>query len=194
MLRSSWRLTIGPGSSGAASPRPSHHLSVPALVERAAPSGVVPGQPGGAAILSAGSGVAEGPHHRPGAGGAASAIASQHNHAWIVPPPKQGKRCSASPSPAGRGRGGRIGSVAACRVLLWCGAGCGGWAGRGPKGSAPPGPARGRLPVWHQSGQPRSAGRSRGVGVLRAGAERGRRSGPGSLPGGDRVACSGGRQ
>jgi hypothetical protein len=143
-------LTIGPGSSEAVSPRPSHHLPVPSLVDRAAPSGVVPGEPGGAAVLGAGSGFAEGAHHRSGAGGAASAIAHRHSHACIVPPPKQGKRCSASPYPAGRGRCGRIGSVAACRVLLWCGAGCGGWAGlagRGPKGSAPPGQVAGcRVP------------------------------------------------
>ena len=156
-------LTIGPGSSEAVSPRPSHHLPVPSLVDRAAPSGVVPGKPGGAAVLGAGSGFAEGAHHRSGAGGAASAIAHRHSHACIVPPPKQGKRCSASPYPAGRGRCGRIGSVAACRVLLWCGAGCGGWAGlagRGPKGSAPPGQVAGcRVPP-------------------RARAQRGRRSGP----------------
>jgi hypothetical protein len=144
-------LTIGPGSSEAVvSPRPSHHLPVPSLVDRAAQSGVVPGKPGGAAVLGAGSGFAEGAHHRSGAGGAASAIAHRHSHACIVPPPKQGKRCSASPSPAGRGRCGRVGSVAACRVLLWCGAGCGGWAGlagRGPKGSAPPGQVAGcRVP------------------------------------------------
>jgi hypothetical protein len=109
-------LTIGPGSSEAVSPRPSHHLPVPSLVDRAAPSGVVPGEPGGAAVLGAGSGFAEGAHHRSGAGGAASAIAHRHSHACIVPPPKQGKRCSASPYPAGRGRCGRVGSVAACRV------------------------------------------------------------------------------
>ena len=143
-------LTIGPGSSEAVSPRPSHHLPVPSLVDRAAQSGVVPGKPGGAAVLGAGSGFAEGAHHRSGAGGAASAIAHRHSHACIVPPPKQGKRCSASPYPAGRGRCGRVGSVAACRVLLWCGAGCGGWAGlagRGPKGSAPPGQVAGcRVP------------------------------------------------
>jgi hypothetical protein len=47
---------------------------------------------------------------------------------------------------------------------------------------------------WHPPGLPRSAGRSRGAGVLRAGAQHGRRSGTGSWPGGDRVACSGGRQ
>src|SRR5512132_4409153 len=93
-------LIIGPGSSGAASPRPSHLLLVPALVDRAASSGVVPGEPGGAAVLGAGSGFAEGAHHRSGAGGAASAIASQHNHAWIVPPPKQGKLFSAWPYPS----------------------------------------------------------------------------------------------
>ena len=40
-----------------------------------------------------------------------------------------------------------------------------GLAGRGPKGSAPPGPARARRPVWHPPGQPSSAGRSRGAGV-----------------------------
>jgi len=95
-------LTIGPGSSGVASLRPSHHLPIPPLVDRAAPSGVVPGEPGGAAVLGAGSGVAEGAHHRSGAGGAASAIAHRHSHARIVPPPKQGKLCSALPSPAGR--------------------------------------------------------------------------------------------
>jgi len=69
------------------------------LVDRAAPSGVVPGKLGNAAVLGAGSGFAEGAHHRSGANGAASAIASQHGHAWIVPPPKQGKHCSASPYP-----------------------------------------------------------------------------------------------
>jgi hypothetical protein len=66
---------------------------------RAAPSGVVPGELGGAAVLGAGSGVAEGAHHRSGAGGAASAIAHRHSHACIVPPRKQGKRFSASPYP-----------------------------------------------------------------------------------------------
>jgi hypothetical protein len=55
--------------------------------------------------------------------------------------------------------------VASCRlpparILLSCGAGCGGWAGRGPKGSAPPGQVAGcRVPP-------------------RARAQRGRRSGP----------------
>jgi hypothetical protein len=52
--------------------------------------------------------------------------------------------------------------------LVWCWVRWLGWAGlagRGPKGSAPPGPTRGRLPVWHPPGQPRSAGRSRGAGV-----------------------------
>ena len=176
-------LTIGPGSSEAVSPRPSHHLPVPSLVDRAAQSGVVPGKPGGAAVLGAGSGFAEGAHHRSGAGGAASAIAHRHSHACIVPPPKQGKRCSASPYPPvgvavvvwGRLTPARVLS----RVVLSAVVGAG-LAGRGPKGSAPPGPTRGRLP-----GQPRSAGRSRGAGVLRAGAERGRRSGPGRSPGHD---------
>jgi hypothetical protein len=63
--------------------------------------------------------------------------------------------------PAGRARCGRVGSVAARWVLLFCGAGRYGWAGlagRGMKGSAPPAPTHGRLP-----GQPRSAGSSRGV-------------------------------
>src|SRR4029453_5467201 len=77
----------------------SHHLPIPSLVQRAAPSGVVPGELGGAAVLGASSGVAEGAHHRSGAGGGASAIAHRHSHAWIVPPPKQGKRFSASPYP-----------------------------------------------------------------------------------------------
>jgi len=119
------------------------------MVDRAASSGVVPGEPGGAAVLGASSSFAEGAHHRFGVGGAASAIASQHNHAWIVPPPKQGKLFSASPYLAGRARCGRVGSVGACWVLLFCGAGRQGWAGlagRGPKVSAPPGPARGRRP------------------------------------------------
>jgi hypothetical protein len=143
-----WRMRAGrrvtvlswpsvPGSLvGVASLRPCHLLPVPPLVQRAAPSGVVPREPGGAAVLGAGSGFAEGAHHRSGAGGAASAIAHRHSHACIVPPPKQGKRCSASPYPAGRARCGRarcgrVGSGAACRVLLSCGAGCGGWGWAG---------------------------------------------------------------
>jgi hypothetical protein len=103
------RLTIGPGSSGAGSPRSSHSLPVPSLVDRAAPSGVVPAELGGAAVLGAGSGFAEGAHHRSGAGGAASAIASRHGHAWIVPRPKQGKRFSAWPYPP-------VGSLWSCGV------------------------------------------------------------------------------
>jgi len=119
------------------------------MVDRAASSGVVPGEPGGAAVLGASSSFAEGAHHRFGVGGAASAIASQHNHAWIVPPPKQGKLFSAWPYPAGRARCGRVGSVAACRVLLSCGAGRYGWGWAGwawPEGLGPPGPMGGRLP------------------------------------------------
>ena len=145
------------------------YLPVPALVDRAAPSGVVPGELGGAAVLGAGSGFAEGAHHRSGADGAASAIASQHHHAWIVPPPKQGKRCSASPYPAGRARCGRVGSVDACRVLRSCGAGRYGWGWAGwawPEGLGPTG-----ADAWSAAGppgQPRSAGRSRGAGVPRA--------------------------
>jgi len=81
---------------GAASARPRHLLPVPPLVDRAVPSGVIPGEPGGAGVLGASSGFTEGAHDRSGDGVAASAIASQHNHAWIVPPPKQGKLLSAS--------------------------------------------------------------------------------------------------
>ena len=89
-------------------------------------------------------------------------------------------------------RCGRVGSGDACPgpPLVWC---WGRWLGLGWLGVArrarPHRGRRGRPP-----GQPRSAGRSRGAGVLRAGAQRGRRSGTGSSPGGDRVACSGGRQ
>jgi hypothetical protein len=57
--------------------------------------------------------------------------------------------------PAGRGRCGRVGSVAGCpgHPLLWVlvDTVAAGLAGRGPEGSAPPAPARGRLP-----GQPRT--------------------------------------
>jgi uncharacterized protein YjbI with pentapeptide repeats len=53
-------LTSVPGSSGVASPWPSHHLPVPPLVDRAARSGVVSGELGRAAALGAGSGFAEG--------------------------------------------------------------------------------------------------------------------------------------
>jgi hypothetical protein len=138
------------------------------MVDRAAPSGVVPGEPGGAAVLGASSGFAEGAHHRFGAGGA-SAIASQHNHAWIVPPPKQGKLFSAWPYLAGRARWGRVGSVAACRVLLPCGTDRYGWARAGwawPEGLGPTGAC-----AWSVAGpglappdQPGSARRSRGAG------------------------------
>ena len=51
--------------------------------------------------------------------------------------------------PAGRARCGRVGSVAACRVLLSCGAGRYGWGWAGwawPEGLGPPGPMGGRLP------------------------------------------------
>jgi hypothetical protein len=187
-------LTIGPGSSGVTSPRPSYLLPVPPLVDRAALSGVVPGEPGGAAVLGARSGFAEGAHHRFGAGGA-SAIASQHNHAWIVPPPKQGKLFSALPYLAGWGR---VGSVAACRVLLSCGAGRYGWAGlagRGTKGSAPPGPARGRWPG--RAGPTRPAQIGEQVAGC-TGPTRARAAWPSiparTAPGRGGVVCLGGRQ
>jgi hypothetical protein len=141
--------------------RPSHLLPVPALVDRAAPSGVVPGELGGAAVLGAGSGLAEGADHRSGAGGAASAIASRHSHAWIVPLPKQGKRCSASPyPPVGSLWSYRVGCRlpgSSARVVLSAVVGLG-WLGVARKGSAHRG-RRGRPP-----GQPRSADRSRGAG------------------------------
>jgi hypothetical protein len=120
-------------------PRPSHLLSVPPLVDRAAPSGVVPGELGGAAVLGASSGFAEGAHHRSGAGSAASAIASQHHHAWIVPPPKQGKHFAASPYPpvglAVVALGRLTPARSSARVVLVDTVGAG-LAGRGPKGSA----------------------------------------------------------
>jgi hypothetical protein len=99
MLRRNRRLTIGPRSSDSVLPRAGRLLLVPPLVDRAASSGVVPGEPGGAAVMGAGSGFAEGADHRSGASGAASASTSQHGHACIVPPPKQGKRFSAWPYP-----------------------------------------------------------------------------------------------
>jgi hypothetical protein len=119
--------------------RPSHLLPVPSLVQRAAPSGVVPGELGGAAVLGARSGFAEGAHHRSGTGGTASAIAHRHSHARIVPPPKQGKRFSASPYPP-VARCGRIGSVDACPGPFSCGAEGGGWGWAGwawPEGLGP---------------------------------------------------------
>jgi hypothetical protein len=187
-------LIIGPGSSGAVLPRAGRLLLVPASVDRAASSGVVPGEPSSAAVLGAGSGFAEGAHHRPGAGAAASA-ASQHNHAWIVPPPKQGKLFSAWPYPSPVGlavvASGRLppaGSSSLVALVDTVGAGL---AGRGPKGSAPPGPMRCRAGIRPASPD-RWAGR--GVQGSREPAQRGRRSGPGRSPGRDRVACSGGRQ
>jgi hypothetical protein len=157
------------------------------MVDRAASSGVVPGEPGGAPVLGASSGFAEGAHHRFGASGAASAIAHQHNHAWILPPPKQGKLFSASPYPAGRARCGRVGSVAACRVLLSVvlvdAVGLG-WLGAAPRAQPT------RACAWSVAGpglappdQPRSAGRSRGYTGPREPAQRGRRSRPGRSPG-----------
>jgi hypothetical protein len=142
-------LTIGPGSSGAASPRAGRLLPVPPLVDRAAPSGVVPGEPGGAAVLGASSGFAEGAHHRFGAGGAASAIASQHNHAWIVPPPKQGKLFSASPYPSPVGlavvASGRLPPAgSSSHVVLVAVVGLG-WLGVARRLS-PTGPTHGRRP------------------------------------------------
>jgi hypothetical protein len=128
--------------------RPSHHLPIPPLVDRAAPSGVVPGKLGNAAVLGASSGFAEGAHHRSGADGAASAIASQHHHAWIVPPPKQGKRCSASPSPpVGSLWSRRVGCRlpgSSTRVVLVDTVGLG-WLGVARSARAP-GLTRGRLP------------------------------------------------
>jgi hypothetical protein len=121
--------------------RPSHHLPVPSLVQRAAPSGVVPGELGGAAVLGASSGVAEGAHHRSGTGGTASAIAHRHSHARIVPHPS---RANASrPRHTHRSaRCGRIGSGDACPGPLSCGAECGGWGWAGwawPEGLGPTG-------------------------------------------------------
>jgi hypothetical protein len=178
-------LTIGPGSSGAASPRAGRLLSVPPLVDRAASSGVVPGEPGGAAVLGASSGFAEGAHHRFGAGGA-SAIASQHNHAWIVPPPKQGKLFSASPYPSPVGlamvASGRLPPAgSSSRVVLVDRVGLG-WLG--PTGTD----------AWsarHPPGQPdRRAGR--GVQGPPASPRAARPSIPArTAPGRERVVCPG---
>jgi hypothetical protein len=94
--------------------------------------------------------------------------------------------------PAGRVAVVASGRVTPARVLRSCGAGGGGWAGwLGVARRAQP--ARGRRVVGCRASLDRRAGR--GVpGSPQAGAERGRRSGPGRWPGGDRVACSGGRQ
>jgi hypothetical protein len=97
-------LAIGPGRSDAASPGPGRLLLVPPLVDRAALGRVVPGKLGRTAVGHTGSSLAEGAHHRIGAGGAACASA-QHSHAWMVPLCKQGKPFSASLCPAGRGHG-----------------------------------------------------------------------------------------
>jgi len=111
-------------------------------------------------------------------------------------PPKQGKRCSASPyPPVGSLWSPRVGRRlpgSSARVVLGAVVGAG-LAGRGPKGSAPPGPTW-SAPVWHPPGQPRSAGRSRDAGVpaSRRAARPSIRDG--RSPGHDRVACSGGRQ
>jgi hypothetical protein len=132
-----------PDSLRVGAPRPNYLLLVPSVVDRAAPSGVVPGELGGAAVLGARSGFAEGSYHRSGARGAASAIASQHNHARIVPPP-QGKLCWASPTRRSA-RCGRVGSVdpagSSSRVVLDAVVGLAGRCRR--LGST--GPARGRL-------------------------------------------------
>jgi hypothetical protein len=163
-------------------------MPVPPLVDRAGSSGVVPGEPGGAAVLGASSGFAEGAHHRFGAGGAASAIASQHNHAWIVPPPKQGKLFSASPYPSPVGlavvASGRVTPAgSSSRVVLVAVVGLG-WLGVARRAQ----PHRAETPwfLWRHGrlpGQPRSAGRSRGAGAPQARAQRGRRSRPGTTPG-----------
>jgi hypothetical protein len=165
-------LIIGPGSSGAVLPRAGRLLLVPALVDRAASSGVVPGEPSSAAVLGAGSGFAEGAHHRFGAGAAASA-ASQHNHAWIVPHPSRAN--SSRPGHTPRRSGSLWSRRVGCRLpgppLLWCwsrGLGWAGWAW--PEGLGPTGADA--LSGRHPPGQPRSMGRSRGAGVPRARAAR----------------------
>ena len=127
-----------PDSLRVGAPRPNYLLLVPSVVDRAAPSGVVPGELGGAAVLGARSGFAEGSYHRSGARGAASAIASQHNHARIVPHPSRAN--SAGP----RLPAGRLAVVAWGRLtlpgppLVWCWMRWLGWLGVA-EGSAPPG-------------------------------------------------------
>jgi len=179
-----------PDSLRVGAPRPNYLLLVPSVVDRAAPSGVVPGELGGAAVLGARSGFAEGSYHRSGARGAASAIASQHNHARIVPPP-QGKLCWASPTRRSA-RCGRVGSVdpagSSSRVVLDAVVGLAGRCRR--LGST--GPARDRL-AGPSCTRPASPHRRAG-GDPRRPACSGRRSRPRRLPGRDRVACSGGRQ
>jgi hypothetical protein len=93
-------LAIGPGRSGAASPRPGL-LLVPPLVDRAALGWVVLGELGLAAVGHAGSSLAEGAHHRIGAGGAASAVA-QHSHARMVSLTQAGQTLLGWLCPAGR--------------------------------------------------------------------------------------------
>jgi len=75
------------------------------------------------------------------------------------------KLCSASPYPPVGVAVVASGRLPPARVLSSCGAGCG-WAGWAwPEGLSPTRPGRGRRPVWHPPGQPRSAGTSRGAGV-----------------------------
>jgi hypothetical protein len=99
--------------------------------------------------------------------------------------------------PAGRLGVVASGRVTPARVLRSCGAGGGGW---GWAGWAWPGrarPHRGRRGRRRSGTRPASPDRRAGRGMpgsRRAGAQRGRRSGTGSWPGGDRVACSGGGQ
>jgi hypothetical protein len=92
--------------------------------------------------------------------------------------------------PAGRARCGRVGSVAACRVLRSCGAGCGGWAGWAwPEGLGPSG-----ADAWSAAGPAQIGGQIAGCrGPPRARAAR-RRSRPGRSPGRGGVVCLSGRQ
>jgi hypothetical protein len=189
-------LTIGPRQLRAASPRPRHLLPVPPLVDRAAPSGVRPGEPGGAAVLGASSGFAEGAHHRSGAGVVASAIASQHNQLGLFPHPS---RASSSRPRLPRRSGSLWSRRVGCRLpgLLWRS-----WSIRLGLGWL--GVARRARPHRHQrvvgcrSGtRPASPERRVGRGVRGSSqgrAQRSRRSPPKSPLGRDRVVCPGGRQ
>ena len=91
----------------------------------------------------------------------ASAIASQHHHAWIVPAPKQGNSLGL-PYPAGRARCGRVGLVtpaeSSSRVVLVDTVRLG-WLAW-PKGSAPLGlgVVGGRAGLAPRPASPRSAG------------------------------------
>jgi hypothetical protein len=69
-------------------------FQVPPVVEIAARGRVVPGELGGAAVRSAGAGVAKASESRLGVRVAASSFL-QHRHAWSVPSAEQAKPCLA---------------------------------------------------------------------------------------------------